>query len=154
MEMRRSPLVRATNLLVSALESEGLDAGVLCDAFSCWKSRGPAGEFSDFYFGKDSEYVRPKRNGVNVLRHAHLPPVSDVEALTEWNVRARRSSREVSDTCLIYAHDQRHGFLLIYIAREPYGHTLAQMETSEARQLMNDFCDVAEAFVHEGRILI
>jgi hypothetical protein len=148
------PHVQITELLRASLEDDGLDAVAFCQYFSEWKALGSAGEYSDEYFGKDGEYARPKRNNQNVLRHVHLPPESDPADLAKWNRDHTRRSRKVSDTSLIYAQDPRHGILLIYIAREPEGHTLAEMDTEESAKLMNDFCDVAEAFMHDGTVLI
>ena len=121
---------------------------------SSWKALGAAAEFSDPYFGKDGEYSQPIRNGRRVLRHVHLPPESNPEEVGRWDAQAKRGSRKTSDTSLIYAFDARHGYLLIYVAREPDGHVLSDMGTKETVDLMNNFADVAEAFLFDGSILI
>lgn len=143
-----------TRLLRANLENEGFDADNFCEYFGEWKALGAAGEFSDPYFGKDGEYTRPLRNSKRVLRHVHLSPEDDLEALAEWNRKFELGSRKTSDVCLVYTHDHTHGFLLIYIAREPNGHLLSEMRTPETARLMEGFADVAEEFQFNGNILI
>jgi hypothetical protein len=148
-------IARSTRLLHDALEQEGEgDCAALCIYFSEWKALGPAGEYSDWYFGRDSEYIHPRRNGKRLLRHVHLPPTYDPEAMEAWNRKAERNSPKTSDSALIYTFDPTYGYLLIYIAREPEAHRLADMATPESFDLMNQFCDVAEAFGLNGSILI
>jgi hypothetical protein len=142
-----------TKLLRDSLEDDGFDADHFAVYFGAWKALGPAGEFSDPYFGKDAEYARPVRNGKRVLRHVHLPPESSPVEVSIWNANAARCSRKTSDTSLVYAFDHRHGYLLIYIVREPDGHSLATMATKESADLMNSFADAAEAFLHDGSIV-
>lgn len=143
-----------TRLLRESLEADGFDADEFAQYFGNWKALGDAGEYSDPYFGKDGEYSRPIRAGQRVLRHVHLPPESDPAEIARWNAQAKRGSRKTSDTSLVYAFDQRHGYLLIYVAREPDGHVLSDMGTKETADLMNNFADVAAAFRHDGSILI
>jgi hypothetical protein len=143
-----------TGLLRSSLEGEGYDANEFLAYFLAWKDLGPNGEYADPYFGKDGEYGRPVRNGKRVLRHVHLPPETDASAIKRWNRDHKQGSRKTSDTSLVYAYDQTHGYLLIYIAREPDGHAIAEMRTAKSRQLMENFADVAERFCHDGTVLI
>ena len=148
------PRVQLTALLRDALVAQGDDPDLYCDYFAEWKSWGPSGEFSDWYFGKDGYYRKPVRNHKQVLRHVHLPPVTDKKKAATWDWQAKKGLLKASNTALVYAQDPHHGFLLIYIAREPDGHALSDMLTDATRKLMNDFCDVAEAFIHDGSILI
>lgn len=133
----------------------GDDADDLAKWFAEWKSWGPAGEYSDWYFGKDGAYTEPRRNGKSVLRHVHLPPSDeDSEEFAKWELNAKRLSRKTSNNVLIYAHDATHGYLLIYFAREPNGHSIAEMKTAASKQLMEQLANVAEAFCHDGSITI
>lgn len=151
---RKIPKVQLTELLRNILVSDGYDTDEFARYFARWKALGPAGEFSDPYFGKDGEYAKPMRGGRRVLRHVHLPPERDPDQLTDWERKAARRSRKTSDTALIYAYDPQHGFLLIFFAREPHGHTLAAMHTTAAAQLMEQLADAAEQFIHYGSIII
>ena len=54
----------------------------------------------------------------------------------------------------MYTFDRRHGYLLIFLVREPEGHVFSEMKTKDAAQLMEDFADVADAFQFDGSILI
>ncbi len=47
-------------------------------------------------------------------------------------------------------HGARYGYLLIHLAREPDGHDDI---TANAR-LMEMWADIAEAFIHDGTILL
>lgn len=149
-----SPKVQITRLLTEVLAKSGFDAGELCADFASWKAKGAQGEYSDWFFGKDGFYDKPKRNNTRVLRHVHLPPEDDSHEAQRWDKSFARKSRRVSNTVLVYAEDKLYGFLLIYIAREPTGHAIAEMKTPESVKLMNQFCDVAEAFIFNGEILI
>lgn len=146
--------VHITELLRGALALRGLDPLTLTDNFAKWKSLGDAGEYESCQFGKDGEYVRPTRNGARVLRHVHLPPATSPQALTRWESDFARRRRKTSDTCLVYAQDRFYGYLLIYIAQEPHGHELSAMVTPESTRLMNQFADVAEAFINDGLTII
>lgn len=150
----RPPRVHLTKLLRQALEEDGYDADDFVRYFANWKALGSSGEYSDPYFGKDGEYARPLRDGRRVLRHVHLPPESNPEEVAKWDRASKRCARKTSDTSLIYAYDGRHGYLLIYIVREPNGHAFAEMATRECKELMEQLADVASAFLHGGEILI
>lgn len=121
---------------------------------------GPEGLYDDYYFGKDGFYREPKRFGRPVLQHVHLPPLepdpgkSPSEAYLKWQRKWRYRGRKTSDTSLIYAHDPAHGYLLIYLAREPMGHEISEMVTAESREFMNNLADVAEMFIFNGKVMI
>lgn len=156
------PPVHLTQLLRQALLDDGLDPDDFAQYFAEWKAMGAAGEYLDYYFGKDGDYDQPRRGGQRVLRHVHMPPedrrADESEppspALAQWERDWQRRRRKTSDTALIYAHDPRRGYLLIYLAREPTGHQIAQMTTETSRTFMNQLADVADAFITHGRILI
>ncbi|MGJ7512433.1 type II toxin-antitoxin system YafO family toxin [Variovorax sp. GT1P44] len=147
------PHVQLSDLLFDALESEGIDPDWFADLFADWKALGPAGEYSSFYFGKDGAYVEPRRGGRMVLRHAHLPP-GDPAELALWSRLHRRRRRRTSDACVIYAHDARFGYLLLYIAREPTGHAISDMRVPASARFMNQLADAAEAFIHDGSVVL
>jgi hypothetical protein len=146
--------VQMTSFLREELSRLGTDPDKFIESFSDWKSRGPAGEFDHYYFGKDSEYLRPTLNGKRVLRHVHLVPSDNSADLAEWDRDWRRYRRRKSDTALVYADGGRHGYLLIAILWEPGGHALAEMKTKESADLMNNFAEVADQFQFDGSILI
>lgn len=145
--------VQFTELLRQNLIDDGLDPDDFAQYFAEWKAEGEAGENLDYYFGKDGFYSVPKRAGRMVLRHVHMLP-DDEKELAKWDRAWQRRSRKTSDTALIYAYDPAHGFLLMHLAREPQGHTLAKMETPESKKFMNQLADVAEAFIFNGDVLI
>lgn len=148
------PHVQLSALLYDAFDEEGIDADVFADTFAEWKALGAAGEFSSFYWGKDGAYSHPQRGGKMVLRHVHLPP-SDPTALAEWaKMHRRRRGRRTSNTCLLYAHDRTHGYLLLYVAREPHGHSISDMSVPASARLMNQLADAADAFIHDGSITL
>jgi mRNA interferase YafO len=156
------PKVQLTALLRQALIDEGLDPNDFAEYFAGWKAMGPAGEYEDYYFGKDGFYDAPKRGGRRVLKHVHMPP-DDVRAdpadpkpvaLVQWDKDWGNRRRKTSDTSLIYAEDPGHGYLLIYLAREPTGHELARMATPASKTFMNQLADVAEQFIFSGAVVI
>lgn len=151
--LRLPPKVKMTTLLRQSLIDDGLDPDEFANWFAEWKAEGEAGEHLYYYFGKDGFYNAPKRAGRRVLRHVHTTPDSR-DSLAKWDVAWSRRSRKTSDTALIYAHDPAHGFLLIFFAREPKGHNLAQMNSPETVKFMNQLADVAEAFIFNGEICI
>jgi len=146
--------VQVTKLLRQVLDAEGADPDHFAEQFAKWKRGWPALEFSNFYFGKDGDYTRPVRNGQRVLRHVHLPPAQGSPAFQAWALRARRESRKTSDAILVYAQDPSHGYLLLFIAREPHGHSLGDMGTPDIVKLMNGLADAAEQFIFTGNVVI
>jgi hypothetical protein len=139
-----------TEILRQGLLEAGSNPDDFIKEFKDWKSRGPAGEDSHYYFGKDAEYARPIVNGRRVLRHVHFVPLTDLIALPKWDRAWERHSRRVSDTALVYADGGHHGFLLLTILYEPEAHIIAEMKTKEARELMMDLAKVAEQFQFNG----
>jgi len=151
---KQLPKVQVTQLLGQVLVAEGVDPDHFAEQFAKWKRNWPAQEFSNFYFGKDGDYTRPMRNGQKVLRHVHLPPAPHSPAYRTWEQRAARGSRKTSDAVLIYAQDASHGYLLLYIAREPHGHSLGAMDTPDTARLMNCLADAAERFIFNASVII
>lgn len=115
--------------------------------FDHWKSLGVAGEYSSYLFGKDSSYIAP-----GGLEHVHLVPL-EASALVKWDIQWRRRSRKVSDRALVYASDQTHGHLLIYILGEPTAHEVALMRTPEHQTLMRKLSLIAKAFIERGAVI-
>ncbi len=165
------PKVQLTQEFREELEAVGANPDTLAEAFAEWKQGWPKFEDLDYYFGKDGEYHTPTRAGKRVLTHVHMPPEdpdnwpADALPLTPdertkiekeiqdwermWHLR-RSARNRTSSRVLVYANGGRHGYLLLRLAREPHGHD----ETTADKQLMNDLADVAEAFIHDGTILI
>lgn len=165
------PQVQLTQEFREELEAEGADPEVLIEAFAEWKEDWPRFEDGDYFFGKDGQYSSPTRVGKRVLTHVHMPPEdpenwpADAPPLTPaqkakiegevrnwdrmWNLR-RAARYRTSSRVLVYVDGGRHGYLLLRLAREPDGHDA----TTADRQLMNHLADVAEAFIHDGSIII
>jgi hypothetical protein len=148
------PKVQISAMLRASLEADGFDVQDFCNLFAEWKTDWPEREYTYWFFGKDGEYVEPKRNGRRVLRHVHLPPELDPDEEKAWTANFERRMRKASDTALVYAYDPAHGYLLIYVAREPKGHELSDMDTPETKKLMNIFADQAEAFIFSGSVFL
>ena len=138
-----------TRRLYDDLEAEGIDPDWFADLLAEWKSLGPAGEYSSFYFGKDGA-CRTKAGRAHGASPAHLPPV-DAAALAERCRQHRRRRRRTSDACFIYAH--AYGHLLLYIAHEPNGHAISDMRVASSARFMNQLADAAEAFIFDGSVV-
>lgn len=132
------------------MQQVGQDPEQLIAEFAAWKQTGAAGEYNNYYFGKDGEYSRPVINGRRVLRHVHLPPNDDERSMHVWRHAWSRNRRRVSDTALVYADGGRFGYLLIAILWSPTAHSTARMATIEDRELMNNFAETAEQFMFFG----
>jgi mRNA interferase YafO len=145
---------RCTQALLRQIAALNEDIDNFCDEFEAWKTKGAAGEYDNYLFGKDGAYTAPPVAGVpNVLRHVHLVPLADPRALAAWNTQWHRRGRKVSDRALVYASDKNHGHLLIYILAEPDAHLVARMGTPVHHQLMRKFARVAERFMHDGSVI-
>lgn len=146
--------VQLTAILRAALLAEEVDPDAYARRFGEWKDDFPEGEFDDYEFGKDAAYARPLRGNRHVLWHVHLPPETDKVAIADWTVKWQRGSRRTSDTALIYTRDANFGYLLLYIAREPHGHSIADMSIGASAKLMNQLADAAETFMQSGNITL
>lgn len=165
------PKVQLTQAFRSALEADGANSADLADAFAAWKQDWPYWEDRDYYFGKDGDYHTPKRGNRPVLRHVHMPPEdphdwpADAPPLSEEHLKKIQEERSkwdrlwgweraaryrTSSRVLVYVDGGRHGFLLIHLAREPDGHD----EVTASMRLMEMWADVAEAFIHNGSVVM
>lgn len=131
----------------------GEDPANFAAEFDRWKVSFPSGEFSHPLFGKDGAYTNRLGAEVDMLRHVHLIPLQDPAALAKWEVNHLRRSRKTSDRVLVYASDERHGHLLIYILEEPTAHAVAQMKTPQHRELMLKLAKIASRFVEDGVVI-
>jgi hypothetical protein len=166
-----SPTVQLTKAFRDALEADGANPDGLADDFAAWRQDWPYWEDRDYYFGKDGDYHTPTRGTKAVLRHVHLPPEdpadwpADAPQLSDQQVQKiveerrnwkkmwdwKRSARNrTSSRVLVYVDGRRHGYLLIHLAREPDGHD----EVTANMQLMEMWADVADAFIHDGTVLM
>jgi hypothetical protein len=130
-------------------------AKVFCDEFAQWRKSG-----TNILFGRDEPYRRePKVDGDDKLLHVHLMPDIEVNpgAHDLWVKRWRRkrpASWRTSDNALVYVSDDAGNFLLIFILDEPGAHEIAQMKTPQNRATMEGFAAVAEAFRHDGSVIV
>lgn len=146
--------VKMTAALKKHLDASGPHvAAELMAAFDEWKSASD--EHDSYFFGKDSSYFTPKVGGKNyLLRHVHLVPLSDWQALQRWERNYSRHGRKTSNRVLVYASSSRgDSFLLIYVLDEPSAHEIAKMNTEKDRQIMRGFAAIAEAFLDSGTVI-
>lgn len=130
------------------------DLDLFVAKFAQWKAAGEAGEYSAYLFGKDGAYARlPAGMVTGQLRHVHLVPILDKEALAAWNKAHAKGSRKVSNRALVYAEDTQGNFLLLFILEEPDAHVIAQMGTAEHKTLMRQFIQIAEIWAFRGEII-
>lgn len=151
------PVVQCTQLLQTKLLQVGFQPTDYVTYFAEWKRDckvNPIVEFTDYYFGKDGEYSRPKRNGKNILWHVHLPPKSKSAEIARWEYDLKHKARKKSNTSLIYAYDLTNGYLLIDIVWEPDGHSLTKMNTPASKEMMEGYADIAEQFITYGIVLV
>jgi len=124
----------------------------LVDAFKWWKE-STGREFQSPIFGKDAALFSPKVGGrAYALRHCHLVPLNDANALKAWARSHRFGSRKVSDRVLIYVQ-QDDDFLLIDIVDDPGAHALMRMTDKQGKSFMLKCAEEAEAFF-DGRLKI
>jgi len=146
--------VAATEALRVALQDKEFSCEDLIAAFTEWKTGWPKREFDSKYFGKDAAYAAPAVDGKKyILRHVHIVPVVDPDALSRWQKILQRLGRKTSDRALVYAQDDRGNFLLIFILEEPYAHRVAEMRTQGDREIMEGFANTAAAFIAEGKVI-
>jgi Toxin YafO, type II toxin-antitoxin system len=141
-----------------ALQAQLIDLGEVPDEwvryFDHWVRLPEDARYGDYFFGKDSAYIKPLVGAIPyALRHVHLVPIANIEALRKWDSAHRRKGRKTSDRVLVYTYDQRGNHLLIFVLDEPHAHTIASMRTREGTETMNGFAAVAEAFIFDSSIL-
>lgn len=146
--------VSKTEIIEALFHNAGLDLTEFVDLFRQWKSLGPSGEDEFYEFGKDGAYVSPSVNGQkNVLRHVHLVPIIDVQKKADWDKKWERHSRRTSDRALVYVADGNAKFLLITILPEPSAHAIGKMQTTEHKEMMEFFAEIADQFIHHNNII-
>lgn len=144
---------RITDALRDLLTEQGRNPDNFAAEFDHWKSLGDRGEYSSRMFGKDAAYAAPQVDGVpHVLRHVHLVPLKDPDALSKWGRDWHLRRRKTSNRALVYVSDSYYGHLLLYILDEPAAHAVARMETNDDRELMEQFAMVAAHFIQTGEI--
>jgi mRNA interferase YafO len=147
-------VTRCTDALREQLLNLGEDPIAWIDFFQEWKDKGPAGEYNNYFFGKDGAYHSPKLSAPSgKLMHVHLVPILDTEALVAWNRDWKRRTRKVSNRVLVYADTRKGDYLLIFVLNEPDAHAIANMATTEDAQTMAFFAEVAEAFIFDGSVI-
>lgn len=130
--------VRLTRRLQSQLRACNLDPLQIAKDFADWKCGHP----DDHYlFGHDCLGI-----GSRHLRHVHMVPLNDEQALRRWNHAWERGrGRRTSDRYLLYADGSpREGFLLIAVIDDPGAHELWSASNAARRssleQVAEDFC--------------
>lgn len=145
--------VLVTEAFKKGFDTEG-ELTLFVDAFAHWKSNWPTREYLSELFGKDGTYVHPKVGGeAYKLRHVHLKPVIDQSSISLWTKMFRRGSRKTSNRALVYAHNGRGDYLLIYILSEPDAHEVAQMKSAANKAIMEGFANTAAAFMDDGSVI-
>lgn len=127
--------------------ADGDDPDELVALFGDWKS-DERNEFEYIEFGKDGFYEDPKVGGEMVLKHVHLPPHPDSEAMKDWEKRHRRRSRKKSNRCLIYASRRNGDHLLIDVLDDPPGAHVAMKN----KTMMHRLASIAAEFIQDGII--
>lgn len=144
-----------TVLWTKAIEGQlaPLSGGIVlfAEKFEEWKRLG---EYQSFFFGKDGAYTGIKV-GVDdyKLFHVHLPPIKDAKALADWQAEWKKKGRKTSNTVLVYTHDDKGNYLLIFIVREPHGHDFGEQTTPAHAKNMAYCVKIAEAFRFNGAII-
>ena len=143
-----------TAAIQTQLEGLGESPDAWANYFQSWKGLGPAGEYNDYFFGKDSAYIAPPTSlPPGRLMHVHLVPLLAPKKLELWDFRFKHRSRKTSNRALVYADNGNGDYLLIYVLDEPSAHEIAKMLTSEHREIMHNFVVVAEAFFRDSSII-
>ena len=135
--------------LLPALAEQLLNSGhapqTLVEAFSDWKA---AGEDDHYLFARDA-----LNRGSKWLRHVHIVPLNNVEALEHWDAAWSRYRKRTSDRYLFYVDGgSLYGFLLLHIVDDPGAHRFLSTPTKAEQQLLNVFEHIADKFVHYGTI--
>jgi hypothetical protein len=121
--------------------------------FREWKA---GDEFGSYLFGKDGGYSNPTLDFPDLfLMHVHLVPLYDLDKLAIWEKTFKRKGRKTSNRVLIYAQRSPAAeYLLIAILEEADdAHTIAEMKTSENRNIMLAFAAIANRYIEFGEIL-
>src|SRR6185312_8789472 len=103
--------IEMTKILRDKLKTDAKAEKFMAD-FATWKA---GNEYGSFFFGKDAFYFKPLIDGKMELRHVHLVPLEDMDALRRWKADYRRNSRKSSDRALVYVGDGKGSYLLIFI---------------------------------------
>lgn len=138
-------IVRHTQLLADYFSENQLDLARFVERFTQWKQEG---EDSSYFFGKDAYFVKPDN-----IKHVHLVPILDQEALTRWDQNWENGSRRTSDRFLLYVEDNQR-FLLLAILPEPTAHAFVRMENPQSRSAMTIFSEAAEQFIYHDLITL
>lgn len=131
----------------------GDDKATFIDRFCDWKK---GGEFKSYFFGKDGGYRAPTLDFPDsYLMHVHLVPLHDVDKLAAWKKSFKHESRKTSNRVLIYAQRSSTQYLLIAILEEADDpHTIADMTTQEAKDIMYAYAAIANRYIESGEILL
>lgn len=122
--------------------------------FSVWQRDG---EDSSYIFGRDTAYRAPKVNGQMLLRHVHLAPLEDPEALKIWDKAWENRRERKSDKALVYicrGEGKQRKCLFIALLPQGHAHEIANMTTPDDCAVMEGFARIAEHFIDTGKILV
>jgi hypothetical protein len=87
-----------------------------------------------------------------VLRHAHLPPANPAE-LAEWSRLYCRRRRRASDACVSTSAPRCTDICFSTSLASP-ADTRSQTSASRAARFTNQLLDAAEAFIHDGPVVL
>lgn len=141
--------VDMTRILREKLKTEANANKLLAD-FATWKV---GDEYGNFFFGKDAYYFKPLVDGKMELRHVHLVPLENIQALRRWKKDYALRSRKTSDRALVYVGDGKGSYLLLFILDEPRAHEVARMSNSCDKDLMLGMSETAAAWLETGDII-
>lgn len=133
------------------LLKNNIDVDVFKEMFGDFKDGPPLGSK---YFGKDVGYEAPLVAGKSfVLKHVHMIPQTDQDALERWNQAYKSRSQKTSDRALVYVTNALGDHLLLWMLEEPLAHKIAKMREPADAQLMQAFALIAAEFLRDGSII-
>lgn len=122
----------------------------LISAFKFVKS-SPNNEYKSALIGKDSAFIEPQVNGAKyALRHCHLIPLADKEALIKWTKDHRRSRRKTSNRVLIYVQRADDFYLIDVVDDPPGAHEIMKMVDFAGKSFMLKCAQEADAFFYRA----
>lgn len=135
---------QASTKLIDSFLAAGLDeihVQEFIRDFDFWKSF-PA-EVETDVFARDGA-----NRGSSYLRHVHIVPLNDKEALARWNRNYENGDGNRSDRYLFYVNGgAAFGYMLLAVINDPGAHNIWAPENKD---LLAEFERLAEDFYYNG----